>query len=292
VKAWLVGAVLALSSVALHAPRQTPRLPSTQAETARIRAHFDSVLVELRTRSDARWSVAQRIARARVVDELQAYRDRGLFPRNRDFPGVAVPYFIDRETGVRCAVGHLMEQTGGGALTTRIAARDNNVWIAELAGDAAVVHWLERNGLTLAEAARIQLPYVADDSPVTQLFGTTERAYAVGTAAVTVPTALLSAWNARGNADGHRRVGRVLGLSSSALSLAYGLMAATDGNAPAYAAPSALASAAIGTWFAARSQRRHDIVVAERRARVAQLHVAPLVPTRSTGTGVQLAFRF
>jgi hypothetical protein len=194
----------------------------------------------------------QRAARAHVVDELRSYRDRGEFPKNRDFPGLAVPYFIDRETGVRCAVGHLMEVTGGGPLTTRIAARDNNVWVAELAGDVAVAHWLSRNGLTLAEAARIQVPSTTAESSIAQLFGSSERGYAAGTATAALPAAIIGVWNARGNADGHRRSGRLLGLGASALSLTYGMMAASDANAPGYAASAALALAAIGTWFANR----------------------------------------
>nr|MCU0633950.1 hypothetical protein [Gemmatimonadaceae bacterium] len=213
-KAWLVGAVLVLSSVAPRPSERAARFLTPDAERARIRAHFDSVLVELQSADGSRWSPDQRVARARVLDELRAYRDRGAFPVNRDFPGLAVPYFIDPHTGVRCAVGHLMERTGGGALTARIAARDNNVFVGELADDVAVAHWLSRNGLTLAEAARIQVPYTADDSRTAQVFGSTSNAYAVGTTALMVPTALIGLWNARSNADGHRRVGRVLGFGT------------------------------------------------------------------------------
>jgi hypothetical protein len=291
-KVWLVGAVFVFTTVASRSTERAAVLLAPTAELARIRSHFDSVLVELRAADSTQWSAAQRAARARVLDELTAYRDRGLFPKNRDNPGLAVSYFIDPVSGVRCAVGHLMERTGGGHLTSRIAARDNNVWVAELAGDVAVAHWLSRNGLTLTEAARIQLPYVAEESAAAQLFGSTGRAYAVGTAAVAVPTALIGLWNARGNADGHRRVGRVVGLATSALSLTYGMLAATDGNAPSYVAPAALASAVVGTWFAVRSQRNHDLAVVERRARVAALQLSPLVPTRSSGAGLQVALRF
>lgn len=70
-----------------------------------------------------------------------------------------MPYSIDSVTDVHCAVGHLMAQTGYGALARRIAAADNHVRVMDLRGDAEVEAWLETHGLTLEEAARIQPAY-------------------------------------------------------------------------------------------------------------------------------------
>ncbi|MCU0647774.1 MAG: hypothetical protein MUF00_07245 [Gemmatimonadaceae bacterium] len=292
-RVWLVGAVLVFTSVATRSSPRPPLTLSRTAEVARIRAHFDSVLGELRARDVSSYAPAQRAARARLLDSLAAYRDRGQFPENRDFAGLAVPYFIDRATGVHCAVAHLMRASGAGALAQRIASEDNNVWVAELTGNVAVAHWLTQHGLTLAEAARIQVPYMADDAPVAQMFGSSERAYAIGTAAVATP-AVLSAWiNARGNADGHRTAGRVLGFGAGIASVVFGTLAATDGNAPGYVAPVSLLSGAASAWLAARSQRRHTMIVAQQRAsRVAGVQVAPLLPTRTSGAGLHVAMRF
>src|SRR5262245_25566942 len=90
-------------------------------EIRRIRAHFDSVLTELSARDVAHLSSTQRVARARLLETLHRYRDRGTFPHNYDFPGRAVPYFIDRKTGTLCAVGHLLASSGRRDIVHRVA---------------------------------------------------------------------------------------------------------------------------------------------------------------------------
>jgi hypothetical protein len=128
------------------------------AEVARLRAHFDSVDAELRARDVSALSPAQRAARARHVALLRAYRDRGVFPRNTDFPGRRVAYFVDRD-GVACAVGALLLADGRGDIVDRVRRVDNHVLVPALAGDTALRAWLDGVGLTLAEAARIQPTY-------------------------------------------------------------------------------------------------------------------------------------
>jgi hypothetical protein len=291
---WLVLPVITLASLALRAtPHRTLASGTATAEVRRVQAHFDSVLHELGASDPARWTPAQRTARARILAELATYRDRGAFPQNRDFPGLAVPYFIDRESGVRCAVAHLMTTTGAGALAERVAAGDNNVWVSELSTNIAFNHWLTSNGLTVAEAARIQVPYVMDDSRTATVFGSSNRAYAVGTVAVAMPAALTALWNARGNADGHRRSGVVLGVTSSALALAFGGLALGDQQAPAYVAPVSLLSSAIGGWLSVRSLSRHGTAVAQRRdGALARVQVAPMITPRAGSAGLHLSMTF
>ena len=77
-----------------------------------------------------------------LIATLDAYRDRGLFPRNYDFPGQLMPYFFDRKTGVLCAVAHLLESTGRRDIVDRVAQMNNDVWVAELAPDSAFGTWL------------------------------------------------------------------------------------------------------------------------------------------------------
>jgi hypothetical protein len=134
-------------------------------ERVRIQAHFDSVLAELRARDVRALEAAPLANRARLIATLQAYRDRGLFPHNYDFPGQFVPTFVDRKTGVVCAVGHLLEQTGRRDIVERVANADNHVYVGELAADTALQGWLDANGVTLAEAARVQVPYWNDAPP-------------------------------------------------------------------------------------------------------------------------------
>ncbi|HYM79865.1 MAG TPA: hypothetical protein VEY91_00470 [Candidatus Limnocylindria bacterium] len=53
----------------------------------------------------------------------------------------------------------MIERSGEAALVARIARSRNLARIRDLAGEKALVAWLDGNGLTLAEAARIQPAY-------------------------------------------------------------------------------------------------------------------------------------
>src|SRR5262245_58636680 len=119
-------------------------------------AHYRRVEQELRGASPA--LDAQRAdARAQVIDLLHAYWTRANFGINAGFPGRREPYFVD-DDGRRCAVAFLLDATGCGALTDRIAANANHAWVADLVGDAELAAWLDAHGLSAAEAARIQDP--------------------------------------------------------------------------------------------------------------------------------------
>lgn len=152
-----LAAVTAGALVAALWPRHVPR-SFAAAEAARLRAHFDSVEWELRQHDGRGLTSAQRAARARALSSLHAYSVRSAFPQNTDFPGDALPYFIDRR-GRRCAMAYLIEQSGGRDLVARVAATHNNARISELKDDPKLVAWLSENGITLAEAARIQPTY-------------------------------------------------------------------------------------------------------------------------------------
>src|SRR5438132_5768312 len=138
---------------------RSPVSPSfAVAERTRLRAHFDSVERELRARDVPGLTAAQRAARARVLNILHTYQVRGVFPRNTDFPDRDVPVFIDWR-GTRCGFAYLVEQTGHEDLVLRIAATRNYARVPELRDDPAVGRWLAQNGITLAEATRIQPTY-------------------------------------------------------------------------------------------------------------------------------------
>lgn len=130
-------------------------------EAARLRAHFASVERELLARDVSGLTETQRAARNRHIARLRAYARAGVFPKNTDFPG-RVPYFVDR-FGTRCAMAFLIEQSGRGDIVSSVAATRNNAFIAELARDPEVrrvlLAWLEENGLSVDEAARIQPSY-------------------------------------------------------------------------------------------------------------------------------------
>jgi hypothetical protein len=289
----LIAAAIALVAIgtAASAPRRLERAPAPAtagAEVARIRAHFDSVLVELTARDLGALSSSQRQHRAALDATLAAYRDRGLFPRNYDFPGQAVPYFVDPRTGVLCAVAHLLESTGRRDIVDRVSHGDNNVWVSQLAGDTAFTGWLSANGITLKEAARIQLPYV---QPVTKAEEARNVAFmsvapfAIGGAAIT------SLMNVLGNADGHRtgvsKVGLVSGIVTTAMGVA---LVGKSGIAPAVGA-SAIAVGGTSIALSTRSMRRNAAIVSAREAAREREVAAAVQPTvdATGGAGARVA---
>lgn len=129
-------------------------------EQSRLDAHFVRTLRQLHSSSPPRLGAAQTRARARHLERLDVYRQRGVFPKNRRFLGRALPHFID-ESGTRCAMAHLIEATDGAPkdLVQYVARERNFARIHALADISELVLWLEANGLTLEEAAMIQPEY-------------------------------------------------------------------------------------------------------------------------------------
>ena len=129
--------------------------PATYTE--RAQTHYARVDLELRATDVAVLTPEQREARNQALDALRDYSERGEFTRNTEFPGARVPYFVDDE-GRRCAVAELLHVAGEDEMVARVARTANHAWVADLAGDPAFRGWLDRSGLTIEEAARIQVP--------------------------------------------------------------------------------------------------------------------------------------
>lgn len=125
-------------------------------EVARIQRHLTTVEAELRA-AEVDLTLGQHAGRAVAIDRLHRYRVAGVFPHNHSLD-VRAPFFID-EHGTRCAMAHLIEEAGGAELVAAVHTTRNNAYVAELAGEPALIAWLDRNGLTAAEAARIQPAY-------------------------------------------------------------------------------------------------------------------------------------
>ncbi len=126
-------------------------------ERRRVQEHLLGAERLARSRDVRLLDVPRQTARALLLGELAEYRELGIFPRNPGFDD-PMPSFID-EHGTRCAMAHLMEIGGAGALVAEIAATRNHAFVAELASDPRVVAWLDAAGLTVDEAARIQPTY-------------------------------------------------------------------------------------------------------------------------------------
>ncbi|MES2178624.1 MAG: hypothetical protein V4550_12265 [Gemmatimonadota bacterium] len=260
-----------------------------EIEVRRIRAHFDSVLIELSARDAHALSPDQQARRQWVMHEVAAYRDRGDFPHNYDFPGQSVPYFTDRKTGTLCAVANLLAKSGANDIVARVTRTNNNVWVAELEADTAFTRWLDANGLTLAEAARIQVPYQA---PVSKAEVARNAGFAVVAVAAVPATLVASLWNATGNADGHRggvtRTGMVVGAISTAL----GATILTKNDFNQGIGQSMMALGVTSMVLSTRSISRHDAIVSEQAARArAVAATASVSPTFDVhnGAGARLA---
>jgi hypothetical protein len=295
----LVPATIALAALvataAAHPPRLDPALPDVTraAEVGRIRAHFDSVLTELTSHDPSALTAAQHARRASLLATLRAYRVRGEFPHNYDFPGQAVPYFVDRGTGTLCAVAHLLESTGRRDVVDRVARKNNNVWVSELAGDTAFTSWLDTNGLTLAEAARIQVPYMGGPPTVVSASHSPSRTYAFASAVAIGGSAVSALWNARGNSDGHRTLANYVGITTGALTLGLGAAALSDRDTPAAVAPLSLVAGGLTTYLSTRGFMRHRQYVSAERSRRVAATVSPILPvpgSKGAGLAVHLTF--
>ena len=121
----------------------------TSREQVRLRAHFDSVLVELRARDVAALTPPQKASRERLIGWLAEYRDAGRFPLNDRYADSPTPIFRDA-SGATCAMAYLIERSGRREIVDRISATRNLAYIVELADDAELVAWLDGSGLTAA----------------------------------------------------------------------------------------------------------------------------------------------
>ncbi len=194
---------------------------SRDAETTRIRTRLASVEQQLRRTDVSKLTPAQRAARARNLDVLHAYWVRGVFPKNTDFPGERMPYFVDRY-GTRCAMAYLIEQSGHGDLVARVAATNNNARIRELKSDPELVAWLRDNGLTAAEAAHIQPEYGPPPLPVEPSPVKASQGYKTTTGVAVGLNATTVVLNAAQVGFGSRANG-VLGIATGAAGMAAGM---------------------------------------------------------------------
>lgn len=95
--------------------------------------------------------------RALNIERLRAYREAGVYPRNRVVDAQA-NVFVD-EDGHHCAVANLMRLDGETDLIAQTAANNNLVVLADV-HDGPLNDWMLNSGFTRAEIARIQEPYM------------------------------------------------------------------------------------------------------------------------------------
>lgn len=196
-------------------------------EAARLRRHFAVVERELLDRDRSGLSPAQLGARAELVGLLRRYAADGNFPHNDYLPG-QVPFFRDSR-GNLCAMAFLIAGSGRGDIVDRIARTRNNAYVPELADEPGLAAWLDRHGLTLAEAARIQPTYGPYPDPAHD----PSTGYVLATFAAGGLSSVSMLYNARSmeRLAGHRSRA-LLGLAAGSVNLALGLTyVGKDGDA-------------------------------------------------------------
>lgn len=155
------------SSAQLFAPLPCPvhhadaRTPAGR-ERHRVARHILRAELEARSADTSSLSSLQRLVRRLLLGELARYRREERFPQNGG-RSEQMPTFVDAH-GTRCAMAHLLEIGGEGALVARIAEERNHAWVRELADEPRLLAWLAAAGLAVSEAAAIQPSYCDTNS--------------------------------------------------------------------------------------------------------------------------------
>ncbi len=123
-----------------------------------LRGHFAAAVALLRASEPRHLDGAQRLVRKLLLDAIEGYAYRGVFPRNRHFPGERKPTFVD-EDGTHCAVAHLLDLTGQSALVQEVRLRRNFAAVSEMAENARFADWAREVGFTVEELALLQPAY-------------------------------------------------------------------------------------------------------------------------------------
>ena len=126
------------------------------SEAARIAEHLHRVCQHLALHTPEGLSLLAGSHRRGLLEALDTYADRGIFPMNDLVPGRS-PVFIDTH-GNACAVGHLMITSGHAELAERISEELNLAYVHDIA-IPEVDEWATTNGFTIDELAWIQPTY-------------------------------------------------------------------------------------------------------------------------------------
>ena len=125
-------------------------------EAERIAQHLHLVASYLHTHSPEGLSAEAATNRTALLNELDRYADRGLFPQNHVLP-YRNPVFID-PVGTACAVGQLMIESGHRDLAENISKEINLAYVHDMKR-ADVLQWATQEGFTEDELAWIQPGY-------------------------------------------------------------------------------------------------------------------------------------
>lgn len=220
------GALAASLGTDSEGAKHAPPASHIALEQVRLRAHFDSVLVELRAREVTGLTAYQRATRSELTTWLAEYRNAGRFPLNDRYSDNLTPIFRDAR-GVTCAMAYLIERSGRRDIVDRVASTRNLAHVRELTNDSALVAWLDSVGFDVQEAARVQPTYGTPESR-----RNVSREYAVASMVVSGASLATATWNL---VEPNRAVG-LLGVITGGITMIAGLIplnvdaTSTDGD--------------------------------------------------------------
>lgn len=125
-------------------------------EAARIAQHLHLVSAYLRSHVPGGFAASAVANRNTLLNDLDAYADRGIFPQNHVLP-YRNPVFID-PAGTACAVGQLMIESGHRELAESISREMNLAYVHDMQR-SDVLQWATEEGFTEDELAWIQPGY-------------------------------------------------------------------------------------------------------------------------------------
>lgn len=128
---------------------------SCDDEDARITAHLEDALAQLKTVTPPGLSEEQRRNRVQLIGDLRRYIDEKVFPRNS---GEFSPVFVDDDDR-HCAMGALIAWNGGREIVQHIRATRNLATVPRLVDEPGLAAWLNENGMAVEEAALVQPTY-------------------------------------------------------------------------------------------------------------------------------------
>ncbi|GAB3269433.1 hypothetical protein GCM10027347_39660 [Larkinella harenae] len=152
----------------------------TTNDSLRIHTHLEYVEHQLRQKNTNDLSTERQEKRLLLLDKLQEYRQRGIFPKNYSYQHERKPCFIDQD-GAICAVGYLVEQTAGREMAEKINDRYQYATIYEM-DDPDLLNWIAESGLTREECQMIQPSYSPPPPPVISKQYKVTNSYAISSA--------------------------------------------------------------------------------------------------------------
>ena len=138
-------------------------------EKYRLKIHFIKTENFLQKRKLPNLTPQQFHERGNNIERLKLYEKQGKFPINTDYPNQKLPHIKDRY-GTYCALAYLIHKSGRDDLVDTLFNEDNNIYVHDVS-KGPLINWLDKNGLTKTEAARIQPTYGNYEDPTTTALG-------------------------------------------------------------------------------------------------------------------------